>query len=329
MDENAATLKTRALRIILVFSALLMALKFFAYAITHSNAILTDALESIINVVAGIFAVISLAVALRPKDENHPYGHGKIEFVSAAFEGSLIFLAGAAIITKSIYGFFQPPDLKSLDTGTWLAAIAGACNYVMGSILVRIGKKHKSLLMVADGKHLISDTVSSIGLIAGLIVIQLTQRMWLDNVLAIIFGAVIFYTGYKLLRESMMGLLDEADYEKLGVIISTLNKNREPKWIDMHNLRAIKHGAQLHVDAHVTLPWYETLEESHRQVKNIEQLLKSSVDDDTEIFIHSDPCRPASCPICTIQDCKVRKAPFVKKLDWTMENVLPNRPHAI
>lgn len=326
---ETALYKIRALRITLAFSVLILVLKFFAYWITSSNAILTDALESIINVVAGIFAVFSLSVAMRPKDDNHPYGHGKIEYLSAAVEGVLIFLAGIVIIGKSIYGFFQPPLLKSLDIGTWIAGIAGASNYVLGSILVRIGKKHNSVLMIADGKHLISDTVSSIGLISGLLVIQFTGKMWLDNVLAIIFGCVIFYTGIKLIRVSVTGLLDEADYDKLSNMVAVLNRNRRPKWIDIHNLRAIKHGSELHVDCHVTLPWYESLEDSHNEVKAIEEWLKSSMDNETEIFIHSDPCMPESCPICTLTECKVRRSPFVKKLDWTIENILPDRKHEL
>src|SRR6185436_15446438 len=115
-------------------------------------------LESIINVVAGLFALISLSIAVRPKDENHPYGHGKVEYLSAGFEGGLIFLAGIAIIAKSIYGLFHPAEIKSLDIGAWIAGFAGICNYVMGTLLVRYGKKHNSVLLIADGKHLVSDT---------------------------------------------------------------------------------------------------------------------------------------------------------------------------
>ncbi len=311
------------------FSAILMAVKFFAYSITNSNAILTDALESIINVVAGLFALFSLSVALRPKDENHPYGHGKMEYLSAGFEGALIFLAGAAIMAKSVHGLFQPHEVKSLDKGALLAGFAGICNYVMGSILIRFGKKHNSLLMIADGKHLVSDTVSSIGLIAGLVVIQITGRYWLDNVLAIIFGGAIFYTGYKLIRVSINSLLDEADYEKLNHMIKILNGHRRQKWIDMHNLRVLKYGSQLHVDCHITLPWYDPLEEAHKEVGEVERLLTENMDGEVEFFIHSDPCLPTSCPICVLDNCAYRKAPFVKKLNWTMTNMLPDRKHEL
>jgi len=326
---KASATKTRVLRIMVAFSFLLMCIKFFAYWLTNSNAILTDALESIINVVACVFALFSLAIAVRPKDENHPYGHGKVEYLSAGFEGALIFLAGAVIIGKSIYGFFQPAEIKALDKGALIAGFAGACNFLMGTILVRYGKSHNSVLLIADGKHLISDTVSSIGLIAGLIVIQLTGQVWLDNVLAMIFGFVIFYTGFKLLRESITSLLDEADYEKLNHMISILNEHRRPRWIDMHNLRILKYGCELHVDCHITLPWYDSLEQAHEEVDRVENLLTTNMDDEVEFFIHSDPCSPASCPICSIDDCIYRRSPFVKKLNWTMSNMLPDRKHEL
>lgn len=328
MVESGA-LKIRTMKLTLFFSVILMGIKFFAYWLTNSNAILTDALESIINVLAGTFALFSIIFAMRPKDENHPYGHGKIEYLSAGFEGGLIFVAGAAIIGKSIYAFWHPPEIKSLDIGAWLAGLAGLCNYVMGKYLVVKGKRYNSILMIADGKHLISDTVSSIGLIVGLTVILLTKIYWLDNVIAMVFGGFIFLTGFKLVKVSITSLLDEADYGKLNNLIEILNKNRRPKWIDMHNLRVLKYGSQLHIDCHITLPWYDTLEETHTEVRAVESLVKDNVEGEIELFIHSDPCLPSQCPICPVGDCKERKAPLVRKLDWTMANMLPDRKHEL
>lgn len=319
--------KIKTMRIMLLFSIVLMVLKFVAFFITHSNAILTDALESIINVVAGSFALYSVFYASQPKDEGHPYGHGKIEFLSAGVEGSLIFFAGGSIIIKAVYGFFHPVEIHSLDMGVILSAIAGLCNYVMGAYLLNKGKRFNSLLMIADGKHLISDTISSIGLVIGLLIITFTNLFWLDNVIAILFGAFIFYTGFKLIRESITSLLDKADYEKLDQLILILNKNRNVKWIDVHNLRVLKYGSQLHVDCHITLPWYDSLEEAHAEVESMEKLVKENIDSDVEFFIHADPCLPVSCPICSISNCEVRKAPYVKTLEWTMKNLLPDQKH--
>lgn len=329
MTGGNSNLKIRAMQKVLLGGLVIMGIKVLAYFLTHSNAVLTDALESIINIITGIFALFSLYYAARPKDEDHPYGHGKIELLSAGFEGGLIFISGVLIIAKSVYGFFQPASIQSLDVAAILSLIAGAANYIMGKYLTHLGKKHHSVIMVADGKHLISDTISSIGLVIGLLVIHFTKLLWLDNLIAIIFGGFIFYTGYKLLKQSITGLLDEADYENLEQLIKVLNAHRKDKWIDMHNLRVLKYGHTLHIDAHITLPWYDNLENTHYEVISVENLIKEKIHEDIEFFIHSDPCIPTSCAICSINNCKVRSQDFEKKLDWTLKNLLPDRKHSL
>jgi cation diffusion facilitator family transporter len=329
MISEVNNTKIKTMRLMLIFSIVLMVIKFAAYIITHSNAILTDALESIINVVAGGFALFSIYYASLPKDENHPYGHGKIEFLSVGIEGGLILIAGGAIILKSVMAFFHPTQVNSLDIGLYISVFAGACNFFMGTYLKKKGKQHNSALMIADGKHLLSDTVSSIGLVVGLIVIYFTKLYWLDNIVAILFGAFIFHTGYKLLKESVNNLLDEADYVQLDKVIKILNDNRREKWIDMHNLRVLKYGAHLHIDAHITLPWYDKLEDSHTEVTAVENLIKEKLEGEVEFFIHADPCLPSSCPICPIINCAFRKAENVKRLDWTLENLLPDKKHVL
>ena len=322
-------IKMRAMKYTVVASSVLMIIKFSAYFITHSNAILTDALESIINVIAGAFALYSLYIASKPADLEHPYGHGKVEFFSAGFEGGLILIAGLSIIIKSVYAFFYPTEVHSLDKGALIAGIAGLLNYFLGKTLVSIGKKHQSILMIADGKHLISDTVSSIGMIVGLLIVYFTGWMWLDNVIAIVFGGFILFTGYKLLKQSVTDLLDEADFEKLNELTKVLNENRHINWIDIHNLRVIKYGSQLHIDSHITLPWFMNLQEVHKEVAAVEALLKKYLGNDTELFIHSDPCLPDSCSLCAINDCPQRKNNFISRPQWTLDNMLPNEKHRL
>jgi cation diffusion facilitator family transporter len=330
MRSQADKIKISAMTLSVVFGFLLMTVKFFAYFITHSNAILTDALESIINVTAGGFALFSVYFSAQPKDKDHPYGHGKIEFLSAGIEGGLILVAGLLIIAKSIYNFFFPNELYSLDTGTILAGAAGFLNFIMGSFLVRTGRKHNSMILIADGKHLISDTVSSIGLILGLLLIIFTKQLWLDNVLAITFGAIIISTGFKLMKQSADNLLDKADEKKLSAVIGILEKGRTNKWIDIHNLRVQQYGAHLHIDCHLTLPWYYSLENTHREVKSLEKLVKENITGDVEFFIHADPCLPPlSCEICMLNECEERKADFVKKIPWSMDTLLGYGKHKI
>jgi cation diffusion facilitator family transporter len=329
MAQEQWKFKIKTMRTILIIGSALMIIKFAAFFITHSNAILTDALESIINVFAGAFALFSLYYSSQPRDSDHPYGHGKIEYLSSGLEGSLIIFSGIAIIIKSVHSFFHPVQLHSLDIGLYLTVLAGVCNYVMGQYLIRYGHRHNSTAMIADGKHLLSDTISSIAIVIGLLIIHFTKIYWLDNLIAVLAGIYICYTGYKLLKESVTSLLDEADVEKLNMVIGTLNKSRREKWIDMHNLRVLKYGTHLHVDAHITLPWYDNLETSHTEVTLVENLIKKQLGDELEFFIHADPCLPISCPICMVQNCPVRKAEFVKRLEWTLENLLPDKKHRL
>lgn len=321
--------KKRLMLIVLLIGIVLMAVKFVAYWLTHSNAILTDAVESIVNVLAGSFALFSIYYASKPKDEDHPYGHGKMEFFSSGFEGGMITLAGVGMVIKGATAFFKPEAVNSVDIGIYLTAATGLVNYIIGYILVKRGKAAHSDLMKASGKHLISDTVSSIGLIVGLSLVYFTHLVWIDYAMAIVFGLYITWSGFKILKESVTNLLDTADYQKLKQLIALLNDHRREKWIDMHNLRVLKYGPLLHVDCHVTLPWYDTLELSHAEVHAVETLVRENMDHDIEFFIHADPCIPTSCPICLVHDCPVRRADFVKKLQWNIDNVLPDKKHSL
>lgn len=319
------------MRGVFIASIVLAIGKFAAYFFTHSNAILSDALESIINIVAGGMATWGVSFAAKPKDEDHPYGHGKIEFISAGAEGGLIFLAGLFIIYKAIDGLlFNKQELHSLDIGLIITSVAGLANFALGSMLVTEGRKHKSAILVADGKHLLSDTVSSVGVIGGLLIAYLTGYAWLDGVTAILFAVYILFTGYKLVQEAMVTLLDKADYEKLNEIVALLSRKRREKWIDIHNLRTQKYGSDLHVDCHITLPWYDTLEETHKEVDYLRDIVQESMTHEVEFFVHADPCvPPKSCAVCTLKDCPVRKAPFTKKVEWNLETLLPNQKHFV
>lgn len=315
----------------IVFGAgfLIMMVKFLAWYITGSTAILTDALESIINVLAAGFALYSINFSRIPKDENHPYGHGKIEFLSAGFEGGLIILAGISMLVKGVWDFVNQETLESLSLGIYLTAGSSIANLVLSIFLKRSARELNSLALSADADHLITDVYSSVALIAGLIVISFTGWYWLDPLVALVFASFILFTGYKLIRTSLAGLLDEADYELIEELVDVLNRERRDKWIDIHNLRVQKYGERIHVDCHVTMPWYYNLEETHREVDAIDELVNHHMGAKVEFFIHVDPCKPSSCPICKIEDCRVRQHPFEKQINWKMKNILPNKRHGV
>ena len=306
---------------------LLMLSKFVAYFITSSNAILTDAAESIVNVLASSFAFYSIYLASQPRDSNHPYGHGKVEFFSAFVEGSLILLAGVIIILKSAYNLFIPQQIHLLLDGTIIIGITGVINYWLGYYLIRQSKEFNSLTLFADGKHLQSDAYTSGGLVAGLLLIDFTGITYLDSILSIVLGLYIIYSGYKLLRKSVGGLMDESDFEVVEEVITILNNNRHESWIDVHNLRTQRYGTELHIDCHLTLPYYFDLNRVHEEVSSVDKLVNQSARVQTEFFIHADPCLPECCHYCRMSDCPVRSEPKCTDISWNIHNVTRNKKH--
>lgn len=309
-------------------SILLLAVKFIAYYFTHSVAILTDALESIVNVAAGFIGLYSLYVSAKPKDKDHPYGHGKAEFISAGIEGTLIGAAGSITLYKAIQHLIHPVQLTRIDTGIWLIASTALVNYIVGLYCVRTGRNNNSLALEASGKHLQTDTYSTFGIIAGLALLYFTGYYWLDSVLAMIFGIIIIITGYRIIRRSIAGIMDEADETLLKKLIQVLSKNRKENWIDLHNLRVIKYGSVLHLDCHLTVPWYINVQQAHEEVEALGSLVKKEFGPSVELFVHSDGCKYFQCPVCDKRECPVRQHAFIRELDWTIENVLQDKKHS-
>lgn len=310
-------------------SVLLLAVKFYAYYSTHSISILTDALESIVNVVAGFIGLYSLYVAAKPRDIDHPYGHGKAEFLSAAVEGTMIGIAGVIILYKAIQSLIHPAELSKIDTGVWLVAVTAIVNFALGFYCVSVGKKNNSLALIASGKHLQSDTYSTLGIIAGLLLLLFTGLHWIDAAVACLFGCIIIWTGYGILRKSIAGIMDEADRKLLDRMVELLNANRRENWVDMHNLRVIKYGSVLHIDCHLTVPWYLNVHEAHAEIDALAALVRKEFGDSVELFVHSDGCLPFSCRICNKTDCSVRKHNFEQRIAWTTDNIQQNKKHQL
>ncbi|MHC8949235.1 cation diffusion facilitator family transporter [Sphingobacterium hungaricum] len=317
----------RLILLSLLTGIVLMLVKFIAYFLTDSNAIFTDAAESIVNVIASSFAFYSIYLSSQPKDENHPYGHGKVEFFSVFVEGGLIFIAGSIILIKAGYNFFFPNELQNISEGIGLIAITAVINFAVGFYLMKRGKAIRSLTIEADGKHLQVDAYSSLGLIVGLYLIQLTKLPWIDILISFILGSFILYNGYKLLRKSISGLMDESDLGIVEEVVEELNKARKKDWIDVHNLRVQRYGNELHIDCHVTLPNYYTLTEVHDRISDFDHLLNKGLQSPTEFFVHADPCLPECCHYCKVEACPIRSGAFRKEIEWTSENVTRNMKH--
>jgi cation diffusion facilitator family transporter len=308
-------------------AVVLFFLKLAAYYLTQSVAVLTDALESTVNVIAGFVALYSLHVAAKPRDEDHPYGHGKAEFLSAAVEGALVLMAGMIIIYEAITDFIHPHAIEKLDQGIYIIAITAVVNFVVGAICIRRGRLNDSMALQAGGRHLQTDTYSTAGIIAGLVLIRITGLVWVDGVVSLIFAGIILYTGYHILRKSVAGIMDEADLQLLQEMVAYLNANRRRNWIDLHNLRVIKYGGLLHVDCHLTVPWYLNVVEAHMEIDALTALIRGRWGESVEFFVHTDACMDFSCRICMKEECTVRKHAFETRVEWTLNNVVRNKKH--
>jgi cation diffusion facilitator family transporter len=319
----------RLQQIVTGIGIILFIAKVFAWYLTGSVAILTDALESTVNVIAGLVGIYSLYVSAKPRDQDHPYGHGKAEFISAAVEGTLITVAGFVIIYEAINNLVHPHDIKKLDFGILLVAATAVVNYIAGAVCVKTGRKNNSLALISSGKHLQTDTYSTIGIIVGLTLIYFTKIWWLDSAVAILFAFIIMFTGYKIVRTSIAGIMDEADETIITKLVASLNASRRANWIDLHNLRIIKYGGTLHLDCHLTVPWYLNVHEAHAEIDALSALVKKDFGESMELFVHSDGCLDFSCAVCIKEDCNVRKHPFERKIEWTVENVSLNVKHKL
>lgn len=320
-------------KVIAIVGVSLLALKFFAYYLTGSVAILTDALESIVNVIAAFVGLFALYISAQPADKSHPFGHGKVEIISASVEATMIMVAGAMIIYESIQSFLNPGEISDLDIGLVLVAFAALVNFLVGRIAIRKGEKNRSPALVASGRHLCSDTISSVGILIGLFVVYIAMALgydarWLDSSIAIIFGVIILVTGLKVMKECMDDIMDKADEEVLDVITDALNEYRHDDWIDVYNLRMIKHGPRIYVEMHVVFPKRMTVQDIADEVGELEEAISARYGDAVEISVNPVPCCEYNCRCCC-RNCFDRGEEFEKKVLWTSQMLCCSKPHAI
>ncbi len=318
---NSTSLKKKAAYISLAIGIGMFLSKMGAYLITGSVAIFSDAAESVVHVLATSMALYSIILASRPADDSHLYGHGNIEFFSAGVEGFLIVLAAVVIIYTSTLDIIEGSHLRKLNTGVIIIAAAGVINFFLGFYLIRTGKKTNSLTLIADGKHVLTDSYTSLGVVIGILLVIITKIEIIDPLFAIGVALNIVFTGYNLIRQSIGGLMNETDKKILDKIVSKLNLMRKDYWIDIHQLRFWKSGDKVFVDFHLTLPYYFTIRESHLEEEYIEGELESEVAN-FEIRVHLDYCTEDLCKYCNYKKCDVRVFEKTEDNIWTTEKLL-------
>ncbi len=325
METSTIKLKKKAALISLCIGFFMFFGKMGAYVLTGSAAVLSDALESIVHIFATSFAYYSLILSTKPPDREHPYGHGKIEFFSAGFEGALIIIAAISIMFYAVRDIIFGSEISGLDIGAGIIAAASVTNLFLGLYLVRTGKKTNSIVLIADGKHVLTDSYTSIGAFGALILVLLTGIKLFDPIIAIILALNILWTGKYLLRQSVGGLMNETDKKIIESIADALQKERalHPNWIDVHKLRYWKSGDKYMVDFHLIVPYYQSVSESHETMRRLEEVIKQVLDtEEVESFIHLDPCNPKCCRICNMPECAVRSEPKDVEIKWEARKIV-------
>lgn len=321
--------KISTIRWVLFLSVLIMGVKFLAYYHSGSQAILSDALESFINIATSLFTMYSLWYGSRLKDADHPYGHGKMEYFAVGVEGTLIFGTGIYIVYRSVHYLLEPHALMDVDLGLILTVVSVVSMWSIGKYLDKKGRELDSMPLRADGAHFKADAVTSIGLLGGLGLYKLTGWYWVDPVLAMLLAFHIIFSGYKLIREAGDRLMDRTDFDSIQKVGEILQDKRKPSWIDIHNLRLQKFGHYLHVDCHLTLPYFLSLDEAHHEVKLLEKELNKGFHNHVELFVHTDPCSKNACNICSVEICPSRKSEFIRHVEWNTHNLTKNHKHSL
>jgi cation diffusion facilitator family transporter len=290
IDNNGSWKQQRtAMRLSLAVGVVMLFGKWYAYSITGSAAILSDAAESVVHVIAVGFATFSLWLSRRPADVSHPYGHEKVSFFSAGVEGALIVLAALTIIYEAIAKWLAGLHLENLGTGTLFVAGAAIINAALGSYIVWQGKKHRSIILIANGKHVLTDSWTSFGVIVGLLLTLWTDWLPFDPLLAIFVAVNILWSGSKLIRQSIGGLMDEGSPELEKEIRAVLEKEVSVRNLEYHELRYRNSGTSLWVEFHLLFPREASLEHAHWMATEIEAALKKSIHQPTRIVTHLEP----------------------------------------
>lgn len=266
-----------------------ISLKLLAYFLTGSVGLFSDALESGVNLIAAVVALFMITLAEKPADEEHAFGHYKAEYFSSAIEGGLIVIAAFSIIWSAIPRIIHPQPLENVGVGLLVAVGASAINLAVGMILIKNGRKNHSITLEADGKHLMTDVYTSVGVLIGIGLVKITGFLVLDGIVAVGVAINILWTGYQLMHRSAQGLLDSAipEDERLK-IIETLSRFKDQN-IEYHSLMTRQAGRRKFISLHVLLPGKLSIQEGHDRIENIEKAIRDLFNSPVTVFTHLEP----------------------------------------
>ena len=315
-----------AILIALIASIVIFGFKLYAANISNSSALRSDALEGTVNILAAAFGLFSVVFAEKPADHDHPYGHGKIEHFAAVFEGGLISLAGFLILLDTVTRYLNHSPIQNLEKGLLISFGAGALNGLIGLGLYFSGKKYDSTTLRADGLHLLSDFWSTLGLTVGLSLALYTGWTWVDPILAILVGIMLFVAGYRVFKPSWNTLLDAANPESIQTVVNRLNEIELAPVITIHELKTQTFGRDAHIDLHLVIPEFYTIKEGHLIADRVVKELQKTLGIDSLIHAHLDPCEQRYCSECDFEKCPIRQTAFVEKKSLTAESIVKDGP---
>lgn len=279
---------TRYAWLSILTAILIILLKVSAYLLTGSIGFLSDAMESGANILAAIFTLGALIVAARPPDTEHTFGHSKAEYLSSGAEGSLILIAAVVIGVQAFERLFSPQPLEQVGLGVVISAVAALANFLVARVLMRAGKRYRSMALTADARHLLTDVWTSLGVIVGVVLVSLTGRLWLDPVIGLVVAAQIVYTGLKLIRVAINGLLDASlPDDELAMVVGIL-QGYEPEGVAYHALRTRQAGAQRFVSFHLLVPGTWSVQRGHELLERIERDIRRKLEP-VSIISHLEP----------------------------------------
>ncbi|MSR18445.1 MAG: cation transporter [Phycisphaerales bacterium] len=305
MTDNNQQLVRRASRVALVVCVVVLGAKVVAWYSTDSQAILADAIESVVNVVASVMVCLAVWYAARPPDQEHPYGHGRIEFVMAAVEGGMLLIAGVLLVTHSASSFLQgAPKVENSELGLAIVLSAGLVNGVLAGYLLWVARRTGSAAINADGRHLLGDLITTVGVAASLVLVRLTGWNWLDGATAIVVGLFLAYLGGSVIWGSLGGLLDRQDARDASAVRAALDRHRGskaelPRLCSYEKVRIRHDGMQHWIDMHIRVPGSMSVAESHAIASALEQEVVAAVGGQGKATAHIEPCEESDCPICS------------------------------
>jgi len=320
------TVRLRIAVLSIAVGCVVLGMKYFAFHVSKSAALKSDAIENVVNVVAAVFSLGAIIFADKPADREHPYGHGKIEHFSAAFEGGMISLAAVLIGYEAVRSILDGIPIQNLTLGLGINFVAGLFNGALGLYLIRQGKKQQSHAIEADGHHVFSDFYVTIGLGVGLLLVKATGMTWLDPAMAMAVCAVLAYTGFKLVRSSSAALLDAEDPEMVQHLVEVINRVRPRDIVAIHELRTLRSGRYTHVDIHMVIPEFYGIGQGHELADQFGKAVLAEAAIEGELHTHVDPCLRAFCSHCEVDPCPVRQSPQVNECKITFDEAVAQGP---